>query len=561
MKHNISLRLLAFVAVFFAIASAHAMRPTGSNVGKIALKTVAAQHETYYYPTADTDAARGIALENAISDAPISATVTIGPGRYYVTTELALKAGQTIKFEGGQVYHDDYSIDVFTITGVEGVAITGNGVVEGAGLAAGNQTDEAGLRTTSLVYSLQVSGIEFRNFRGPGISLESGAGGERRSGVISNCSFYMNRWGVYVKGGSEYWRLEALQVVANTTGILIGAGNVILANSTITANGTGLYLDGAQSANNGHGSVTNCQINHNTIYGLYADSITYGESFVGNQFWGEVGQIATIWDNYSGALFFSAGTFGAPFVWISVGGHTLTNFIRNVWFSGGEPTFTDGGTTGATPFWIQDCVTDGGLNSTQNMGITIGSNGNTGLGTYTPDKAFDINCADGDCFQLTYNDSNGSAATKTNFAVSSSGDLTITPSGGTVTVVNVAKSNYTERVVASVPGVNFFDDDTAMTLYTVPAGKSLVVTRVVLRNVSSSAALAAGGLGFDANATDWGTFAAQTNLTGATKVSVLQASATGGGVLGAATDVFKIKFTTTAAAECTGTVDVIGYEF
>lgn len=63
----------------------------------------------------------------------------------------------------------------------------------------------------------------------------------------------------------------------------------------------------------------------------------------------------------------------------------------------------------------------------------INSTGNVGIGTTAPANALDINSATGANLQLTYNDSDGSAANKVNFAVSSSGDLTITPSGGDLT--------------------------------------------------------------------------------------------------------------------------------
>ena len=72
---------------------------------------------------------------------------------------------------------------------------------------------------------------------------------------------------------------------------------------------------------------------------------------------------------------------------------------------------------------------------------TFGSTGNLnsssaatlGVGTSSPDKALDVNSATGACFQMTYNDSNGSAANKVTFDVSSGGNLTIAPSGNNTT--------------------------------------------------------------------------------------------------------------------------------
>jgi hypothetical protein len=58
--------------------------------------------------------------------------------------------------------------------------------------------------------------------------------------------------------------------------------------------------------------------------------------------------------------------------------------------------------------------------------------GRFGVRTSAPDRAVEINDASGNTLRLTYNDSNGSAANYTDLLVTSGGNLTITPSGGTI---------------------------------------------------------------------------------------------------------------------------------
>lgn len=65
-----------------------------------------------------------------------------------------------------------------------------------------------------------------------------------------------------------------------------------------------------------------------------------------------------------------------------------------------------------------------------NLNIT----GNFGLNTTAPDKQLEINSTTGDCLRLTYNDNNGTATNYTDFVVSNLGDLSITPSGGDITL-------------------------------------------------------------------------------------------------------------------------------
>lgn len=75
--------------------------------------------------------------------------------------------------------------------------------------------------------------------------------------------------------------------------------------------------------------------------------------------------------------------------------------------------------------------------------MRINSSGLVGIGTTAPEAALDINHASGDNLQLTYDDSNGSAANYVKFEVSSSGDLTLTPSGGDASAVGtIDASSY-----------------------------------------------------------------------------------------------------------------------
>ncbi len=64
--------------------------------------------------------------------------------------------------------------------------------------------------------------------------------------------------------------------------------------------------------------------------------------------------------------------------------------------------------------------------------LSLNSSGSMGLGTSAPDAALEINHATGDSLRLTYNDSNGSATSYTDFSLASDGDLTIDSAGGAI---------------------------------------------------------------------------------------------------------------------------------
>ena len=105
-------------------------------------------------------------------------------------------------------------------------------------------------------------------------------------------------------------------------------------------------------------------------------------------------------------------------------------------------TGSDGTTGSAADFFIGNYFQTAATSARKNM---FKADGKVGFGTYVPNKQLEINSATGDCLRLTYNDDSGSAANYTDFAVSSGGDLTITPSGSVThigtSVLNVYSSS------------------------------------------------------------------------------------------------------------------------
>ena len=115
-----------------------------------------------------------------------------------------------------------------------------------------------------------------------------------------------------------------------------------------------------------------------------------------------------------------------------------------------------------------------------------------------------------------------------------------------------------EAKIVTLAGVDL-NVTTKTTIYTVPTGKTLIVTKVVIRNASASLTTANYALGFNANADDVVTGATHTELTGSTLFSILNAKA--GAIRGAAADVFGLKCSVAQGGAATVTVDVFGYLF
>lgn len=99
--------------------------------------------------------------------------------------------------------------------------------------------------------------------------------------------------------------------------------------------------------------------------------------------------------------------------------------------------------------------------------------GSLGIGTTVADKKLEINSATGNNLRLTYNDSNGSAANYVDLLVSSSGDLTVTPSGGDMTLAGTL--DVTAYKVGAVAG--------ASGTFTTADAKTVTVTNGLITSI------------------------------------------------------------------------------
>lgn len=113
--------------------------------------------------------------------------------------------------------------------------------------------------------------------------------------------------------------------------------------------------------------------------------------------------------------------------------------------------------------------------------------------------------------------------------------------------------------LATVTGIDM-NSVAATPLFTVPEGKSCIITHIVIRNASIALSTADFGFGYAAGETDviqHGTLG--TGLTAATLYRVLEAK--DGAVRGAAAEILKIGVDVAQGAAATMDVDVFGYLF
>lgn len=150
----------------------------------------------------------------------------------------------------------------------------------------------------------------------------------------------------------------------------------------------------------------------------------------------------------------------------------------------------------------------------------------------------------------------GDDATPSN-AITIGGAASTTTIGGTFAVTTPTRLEY--RLSSTSVNVG----SVAVTaLYTVPAGKTAIVTRVVIRSASASFDQAADpifNIGWQATASNVVNTA--TYVTPANTTSYIQPAVIAAATIGAAAEVLNFNVTTAATASTTATADVFGYLF
>jgi len=135
------------------------------------------------------------------------------------------------------------------------------------------------------------------------------------------------------------------------------------------------------------------------------------------------------------------------------------------------------------------------------------------------------------------------------------------PSNGALSVSNNDGSgarSLAEGLLATVTGIDT-SSAAKQTLYTVPAGKRLVVTKLVARDPSAAITLAVCTFGFDAAASDVIVTGQDLQLSGLATTNRSAMATPYDAVIGAAAAVLGVRMTTQEAAADTVTIDVFGY--
>ncbi|HVW99727.1 MAG TPA: right-handed parallel beta-helix repeat-containing protein [Candidatus Babeliaceae bacterium] len=300
---------------------------------------------TFFYPSANTDNARGIALQNAFSFAQKGDFINVGAGNYKITTILSVKDSQRVVLNSSNIYHTNSAIDIFLVRDVNNVTISGSGQITGSGApkSVASNADtllEAGVRVNGYSNNFHIDGLTITGFKGSGIYDNQQWKDTTMyfsGGKVTNCNIIRNNYGFYAVG--EYWQVNNNILKFNNSAIFDYGGNTSVNNNTITYNQHGLSIVGG-SGNEGHGLVSNNLINHNQQIGIYLKDLRIGMAFSNNVITGNYPDTrvdTTLYMNTTTGVVFNGGEFLAPTRIMLDGTFTGMNIIRNMYFYNTSP--------------------------------------------------------------------------------------------------------------------------------------------------------------------------------------------------------------------------------
>jgi hypothetical protein len=351
-----------------------------------------------YAPSANTDTARGLALEAAFAAAVAGDTIDLSPGNYYVAKATTNVGGlpvqyvildkMTVRFNGARLYHTAtentyYMFSAAISSIISDWSFIGPGIIEGSASASSGAA-ECGINilggSGAAAYRFRMENMTFRFWRNAGVLLNTGSYGTYKtpSGSFVGCHFNYNNQGFYALSGAEFMQLVNCTFNNNLTGIYLDAGNCHFSNC-IAAYNTNYGLRILASGNHAHGTWNGGAISHNSNFAVHvATGVTNGFTFTGGHFAGSAGTDNKMQlDGYG--LHFNGGYWDSPIYTTAV--NSGINSMQGVHISNTTTaTLTNMFAGSRSKLKIRDCHSNTGPWSANDIRSTYSTDADAGGG-------------------------------------------------------------------------------------------------------------------------------------------------------------------------------------
>lgn len=218
------------------------------------------------------------AITNAIAATPVGGVLYFPEGTYLVSTTVSVNKAITIQGTGQSRIKVTGNISAFTLNSnnvnIDFLNFHGSG-------NGGANTSQIGINCNSFT-DFAISNCQFDSLNGIGAYwLSTTVGSSRYGGRVINCLFNLNNVGWQSGASGEYVSVIGGVAKFNTKACVISGGNVVVSGMDIHDNGVGVNV--IAGSNNGHGTISACKINHNSVYNVQIADDSLGMEFSGCQ--------------------------------------------------------------------------------------------------------------------------------------------------------------------------------------------------------------------------------------------------------------------------------------
>lgn len=301
-----------------------------------------------------------MSLSDLIAAQLASDFIRVPPGTYVLDGTLPILSGKTWEFENVVLEQCNSACTAVLANGQSDFHIRGRLTIRGPLALPETHSTRADMITAARAFTgsqgdglriiggnrFSIDGVTVEGIDGVGMKLDGSTyaaflRGER--GVISNLTLRGNWNGFNASTpAAEYLLVRDIIATGNKYAMNVAAGNVRVNGGNIVDNVGGLYL--ASGTNHAHGGFGGVNINHNEDYNLWANGVTYGETFEGCHFFGDSASLGKIKLEDSAGISINGGIISAA---IENSGTAGKNMLQGAFMSSTSVTPTVGGTHAA----------------------------------------------------------------------------------------------------------------------------------------------------------------------------------------------------------------------
>lgn len=232
-------------------------------------------------------------------------------------------------------------------TGIDGLILGASCTVENVYIKSANPYNQGALGTYSgilivgnrdddpLKYETKLSNLRIRGFDRAGITVEKTGYWVGNSVSAVNCEISGCGYGILLRSNAEFSRFTNMNCHNNGVGLYNQSGNNKFVNCSFSNNYINVYLYGAdtgeesEGANNGHGCMVGCDINHannNAGISILSKYIDHGFTFSACNIW--YGRVEI--DSESTGIILTNSIFGGGTPTVNIFGNSDVVLTNNV---------------------------------------------------------------------------------------------------------------------------------------------------------------------------------------------------------------------------------------